>query len=81
MGSSWHETENPPEIIIGLLPGDLDGIEGVDNRDVEYLLWYTLFPEDYPLPQAADFDGNGSIDNKDVEYLLWHTLFPADYPL
>lgn len=81
MGSSWHETENPPEIIIGLLPGDLDGIEGVDNRDVAYLLWYTLFPEDYPLPQAADFDGNGSVDNKDVEYLLWHTLFPKDYPL
>ena len=62
-------------------PGDLDGVEGVDNRDVEYLLWYTLFPEDYPLPQAADFDSNGYVDNKDVEYLLWHTLFPEDYPL
>ena len=62
-------------------PGDLDGVEGVDNRDVEYLLWYTLFPEDYPLPQAADFDSDGCVDNKDVEYLLWHTLFPEDYPL
>lgn len=62
-------------------PGDLDGVEGVDNRDVEYLLWYTLFPEDYPLPQAADFDRDGYVDNKDVEYLLWHTLFPEDYPL
>ena len=29
--------------------GDLDENGNVDNRDVEYLLWYTLFPEDYPL--------------------------------
>lgn len=62
-------------------PGDLDGVEGVDNRDVEYLLWYTLFPEDYPLLQRADFDGDGYVDNKDVECLLWHTLFPETYPL
>ena len=62
-------------------PGDLDGVEGVDNKDVEYLLWYTLFPEDYPLPQNADFNDDGYVDNLDVEYLLWHTLFPEDYPL
>lgn len=62
-------------------PGDLDGIPGVDNRDVEFLLWYTLFPEEYPLSADADFDGNDVIDNQDVEYLLWHTLFPDEYPL
>lgn len=62
-------------------PGDLDNNGFVDNKDVEYLLWYTLFSEDYPLNQDADFDGNGQVDNKDVEYLLWHTLFSEDYPL
>ena len=69
------ETEEPG------IPGDLTGDGTVDNLDVEYLLWYTLFPEDYPLTGAGDFDGNGTVDNLDVEYLLWHTLFPEDYPL
>lgn len=61
--------------------GDLDGSGDVDNKDVEYLLWHTLFPADYPLSVDADFDGSGGVNNKDVEYLLWHTLFPEDYPL
>lgn len=61
--------------------GDLDGSGDVDNKDVEYLLWHTLFPDDYPLSVDADFDGSGAVNNKDVEYLLWHTLFPEDYPL
>ena len=69
------ETEEPG------IPGDLTGDGTVDNLDVEYLLWYTLFPEDYPLTGVGDFDGNGTVDNLDVEYLLWHTLFPEDYPL
>ena len=63
------------------LDGDLDGSGSVDNQDVEFLLWHTLFPEDYPLTANADFDGDGSVDNRDVEYLLWYTLFPEDYPL
>lgn len=62
-------------------PGDLEVDGFVDNKDVEYLLWHTLYPEDYPLPCNGDFDSSNSVDNKDVEYLLWHTLFPEDYPL
>ena len=61
--------------------GDLDHDGDIDNNDVEYLLWYTLFPEDYPIEDFADFDHSGEVDNKDVEYLLWYTLFPEDYPL
>ena len=61
--------------------GDLTDDGAVDNQDVEYLLWYTLFPGDYGLNQSGDFDQDGYTDNKDVEYLLWHTLFPNDYPL
>lgn len=62
-------------------PGDLEVDGFVDNKDVEYLLWHTLYPEDYPLPQDADYNGDGYVDNQDVEYLLWHTLYPEDFPL
>ena len=61
--------------------GDLDGNRLVDNKDVEYLLWHTLFPEDYPVYVDADFNVDDVLNNQDVEYLLWHTLFPEDYPL
>lgn len=65
----------------GTIAGDMDGNGLVDNKDVEYLLWHTLYPEDFPLPVSGDFDSNNSVDNKDVEYLLWHTLYPEDFPL
>ena len=74
---NWESDMDQSEAI----PGDMNGNHIVDNKDVEYLLWHTLFPEDYPLPVSGDFDQNDSVDNKDVEYLLWHTLFPDDYPL
>ena len=61
--------------------GDLDGNGTTDNKDVEYLLWHTLFPDSYPITQNADYNGDSKVDNKDVEYLLWHTLFPDTYPL
>ena len=61
--------------------GDFDYSGAIDNRDVEYLLWHTLFPDDYPLFGSGEMDGTPGIDNRDVEYLLWHTLFPGDYPL
>lgn len=69
--------------VCGILwvPGDVNGDQQVDNKDVEYLLWYTLFAEDYPLNAEGDVNGDGSINNLDVEYLLWHTLFAEDYPL
>lgn len=64
-----------------VISGNLNGDEEIDNQDVEYLLWYTLFPEDYDLPVSADYNHDGLTDNQDVEYLLWHTLFPEDYPI
>ncbi|MBE6981446.1 MAG: hypothetical protein E7437_03885 [Ruminococcaceae bacterium] len=64
-----------------LPPGDVNGDYSVNNKDVEYLLWYTLFPNSYPLQNNGDLDSNGVVNNKDVEYLLWHTLFPGSYPL
>ena len=61
--------------------GDFDNSGTVDNLDVEYLLWHTLFPEEYILSQSGDVNGDRQVDNLDVEYLLWHTLFPEEYPL
>ena len=69
------------EVIPKRANGDLNGDTYIDNKDVEYLLWHTLFPSSYPLELFADFDHSSVIDNKDVEYLLWHTLFPDSYPL
>ena len=63
------------------LPGDFTGDELVTNEDVSYLLWHTLFPENYPIDNEADFTGDGKVTNEDVSYLLWHTLFPENYPL
>lgn len=62
-------------------PGDFDGDDAINNNDVAYLLWHTLFPEDYSVSSNADFDGDGQVNNNDVAYLLWHTLFPEDYPI
>lgn len=63
------------------VPGDVDGDRVINNEDVAYLLWFTLFPEDYPVSNDVDFNCDGIVNNQDVQYLLWHTLFPEDYPL
>lgn len=61
--------------------GDFTGDREVNNLDVEYLLWHTLFPGSYPIHSNADFNRDGEANNLDVEYLLWHTLFPENYPI
>ncbi len=61
--------------------GDCNGDGYINNEDVIYLLWHTLFEEDYPLAYSGDVNGDGYINNEDVIYLLWHTLFEDDYPL
>ena len=81
-----HSFENGSCILCGAqdttrVPGDIDGSGTVDVDDVLALLWYVLFPEDYPIDAEADFDHNGSTDVDDVLTLLWYVLFPEDYPL
>ena len=69
--------------ICGLLklPGDCNGDLQVNNEDVIHLLWYTMFPESYPLEADGDVNGDGHINNEDVIHLLWHTMFPDNYPI
>ena len=66
-----------------IAPGDVTGDDRIDNDDVIWLLWYTLFGEqEYPLLISGDVNGDNKTDNDDVIYLLWHTLFGAgEYPL
>lgn len=68
-------------IIFHQRAGDFTGDGLVTNDDVVFLLWYTLFPEEYPITINGDFNSDNDINNDDVVYLLWHTLYPAEYPL
>ena len=69
------------EKVIKKLPGDCNGDMQINNEDVIYLLWHTMFPGDYPLEMDVDFTKDGAVNNEDVIYLLWHTMFPDGYPL
>ena len=68
--------ERPP-----YTPGDIDGVEGINDRDAVYMLMNSFFPEDYPLNQSGDFDGDGKVNDRDAIYLLMYSFFPDDYPL
>ena len=70
--------ETPP---VQEVVGDYTGDGEITNEDVIHLLWFTVFPEDYPINGKADFTGDGEITNEDVIHLLWFTVFPEDYPL
>lgn len=61
--------------------GDLDGDEAVTDADAVYLLYYTFFPDMYPVNQDCDFDSDGEITDRDAIYLLYHTFFPDMYPI
>lgn len=62
--------------------GDLDGNGKLTDRDAVYLLYHTLYPEDYPVGQNCDFDNNSSIDQDDAIYLLYRVLFGEGlYPI
>lgn len=61
--------------------GDFNADMKVDYDDVLYLLWHTLFEEDFPIEGKADFNESGTVDYDDVLHLLWHTLYPEDFPL
>ena len=88
--SEWLPVPPPQtEVNIGMvclnaavtMLGDVDLDEDVDVDAVLALLWYVLFPEEYPIAVDADFDHNESTDVDDVLTLLWYVLFPQEYPL
>lgn len=61
--------------------GDVNGDETITDEDAIYLLFYTFFPEDYPIEQPCDFNGDGEVTDEDAIYLLFYTFFPEEYPI
>ena len=61
--------------------GDIDGVEGVTDRDAVYLLYHTFLSDIYPVNQDCDFNGDGEVNDKDAVYLLYHTFLPDLYPI
>jgi hypothetical protein len=66
-----------------VVPGDVDGIEGVDIRDVRYLLFAVYGFEGYTIPTdgSADVDGIEGVDIRDVRYLLFNVYGFEGYTL
>ncbi len=64
-----------------MIRGDMNKDNLVTDADAIYLLYYTFFPNDYPLNQNGDFNGDAFITDADAIYLLYHTFFPNDYPI
>lgn len=63
------------------IKGDVNNDGIVDDADVECLLYYTIFPDEWPVNQPIDFNGDGAEDDADAEYLLYYTIFPENNPL
>ncbi|MBQ6677315.1 MAG: hypothetical protein IJM71_04635 [Clostridia bacterium] len=74
-------TEPGTVTVWSVMRGDLNGDEIVSDADAVYLLFYTFFPETYPLNQDGDFNGDGEVTDADAVYLLFYTFFPDTYPL
>lgn len=61
--------------------GDVNGDGEITDEDAIYLLFYTFFPEEYPIEQPCDFNGDGEVTDEDAIYLLFYTFFPEEYPI
>ena len=77
----YPELRNVEMIYVPYVSGDLDGVEGVTDRDAVYLLYHTFLPNLYPVNQDCDFNNDGSVNDKDAVYLLYYTFLPDLYPI
>ena len=64
-----------------LVAGDLTGDGIVTREDATHVLYYSIYPDLYPVNQNVDFDLDGEVTRLDAIYLLYHSLFPNEYPL
>lgn len=67
--------------VVDVMKGDFDGNGSVTDDDAIHLLYYTFFPDKYPINQSGDFDGDGRVTDSDAIYLLYYTFFPDKYPI
>ncbi len=68
-------------MLVSYISGDIDGVEGVTDRDAVYLLYHTFLSDIYPVNQDCDFNGDGEVNDKDAVYLLYYTFLPDLYPI
>lgn len=62
--------------------GDVNQNGTLETADAVYLMYYTLYGEEYfPIYGKCDFDNNGMVDSDDAVYLLYHILFGDEYKL
>ncbi len=69
------------ESVSSTVTGDMNNDSVVNNDDVVALMWYVLFPEQYPISVSGDLNQDGMVNNNDVIALMWYVLFPEQYPL
>lgn len=63
------------------LTGDYNADLVVDEEDALYLLRYTLFADEYPLPDSGDYNGDSIVSYDDALRLYWYSLYPESFPL
>ncbi|MBQ9986685.1 MAG: hypothetical protein IJP38_10345 [Oscillospiraceae bacterium] len=84
LGADTVDSPENEAVVISLSSvktGDIDGDSRINDSDAIYLMYYTFFPDDYPVNQDCDFDGDGQVTDSDAIYLMYYTFFPDDYPL
>lgn len=66
---------------LSYIPGDLDGVAGINEGDAIYLLQHVIMPDLFAVDQPVDFNGDGELSTDDAVYLLQHILMPELFPL
>ncbi len=67
--------------ITHIMRGDLNEDERITSDDAIYLLYHTLYSDQFKLNQDGNFDKLGGVTSDDAIYLLYYTLYPQDFPI
>ena len=71
--------EEDDSIVGRFAAADFTGDSSVTEDDAIYLIWHTLFPQLYPIPEnTADYNGDGEVTDQDAVDLLWLILFQTE---
>ena len=68
-------------VVPSAILGDLDGNKSITAKDAIYVLYHSLYGDEYPLNQDCDFNDDGFVTADDAIYLLYYVLFGDIYPI